>query len=132
MSRDQREVTRKLRILQHTEETGHVAKTCRYFGIGRSSFYRCRDACRKHDDAGLANRPPIPKWYANRTPIEIEEKILHLRSKYHSGPMLVPGTLPWHQDIRRNGLTDAQAQWRQPTAEPPSQCATESNLSPPP
>ncbi len=31
MSKDQREIARKLRILRHAEETGHVAKTCRYF-----------------------------------------------------------------------------------------------------
>ncbi|KQZ22836.1 hypothetical protein ASD50_21120 [Mesorhizobium sp. Root552] len=29
---------------------------------------------------------PIPKWHANRTPVEIEEKVLHHRSKYHLGP----------------------------------------------
>lgn len=38
MSKDQREIARKLRILQRAETTGHVAKTCRYFDIGRSSF----------------------------------------------------------------------------------------------
>lgn len=37
---DEREVQRKLRVLQHAERTGQVAKTCRYFGIGRASFYR--------------------------------------------------------------------------------------------
>lgn len=36
---DEREVQRKLRILQHAEKIGQVAKTCRYFGIGRASFY---------------------------------------------------------------------------------------------
>ena len=29
MNKDQREIQRKLRILRHAEETGHVAKTCR-------------------------------------------------------------------------------------------------------
>ncbi len=38
MSKDQREIARKLRILQHAEETGHVAKTCRHFGVGCSRF----------------------------------------------------------------------------------------------
>ena len=52
MNKDQREIARKLRILQHAEEIGHVAKTCRYFGVGRSSFYRWREAYRKHGDAG--------------------------------------------------------------------------------
>ncbi len=40
MSKEQREIQRKLRILRYAEEIGHVAKTCRYFGIGRASFYR--------------------------------------------------------------------------------------------
>lgn len=52
MNKDQREIARKLRILQHADETGHVAKTCRYFGIGRSSFYRWREAYRKHGEGG--------------------------------------------------------------------------------
>ena len=30
---DEREVQRKLRVLEHAERTGQVAKTCRYFGI---------------------------------------------------------------------------------------------------
>jgi hypothetical protein len=31
-----REIQRRLRILKHAEETGHVGRTCRYFGIGRA------------------------------------------------------------------------------------------------
>ena len=68
MNKDQREIQRKLRILQHAEATGHVAKTCRYFGVGRSSFYRWRQAYAEQGEAGLVNAPPIPKWHANRTP----------------------------------------------------------------
>jgi transposase-like protein len=37
---DEREVQRKLRVLQHAERTGQVAKTCRYFGIGRAIISR--------------------------------------------------------------------------------------------
>jgi len=71
MNTDQREIQRKLCILRYAEETGHVAKTCRYFGIGRTSFYRWRQSYAKHGEDGLINRPPIPKWHANRTPIKI-------------------------------------------------------------
>lgn len=42
MTEADRDIQRKLRILKHAEETGHVARTCRYFGIGRASFYRCK------------------------------------------------------------------------------------------
>ena len=61
MTKDQREIHRKLRILQYAVETGHVAKTCRYFGIGRSSFYRWRQAYTERGEAGLINAPPIPE-----------------------------------------------------------------------
>lgn len=99
MNKDQREIQRKLRILQHAEETGHVAKTCRFFGVGRSSFYRWRDLYIKHGEAGLINRPSIPKQHYNRTPIEIEEKVLHLRRKYHLGPMRIVWYLERYHEI---------------------------------
>jgi transposase-like protein len=67
MINDKREIQRKLRILRYAEEIDHVAKTCRYFGIGRASFYRWRKAYAERGEAGLINAPPIPKWHANRT-----------------------------------------------------------------
>jgi hypothetical protein len=39
MDRDKQEIASKLKILRHAEATGEVARTCRYFGIGRASFY---------------------------------------------------------------------------------------------
>ena len=50
MNTDQREIQRKLRILRYAEETGQVAKTCRYFGIGRTSFYRWRQSYEKYGE----------------------------------------------------------------------------------
>lgn len=38
MTREERDIQRKFKVLRHAEKTGHVAKTCRYFGVGRSSF----------------------------------------------------------------------------------------------
>ena len=49
---DQREIQRKLRVLQHAERTGHVVKTCRYFGIARDSSYRWERANER--DGGLS------------------------------------------------------------------------------
>ena len=105
MTKDQREIQRKLRILQYAEETGHVAKTCRYFGIGRSSFYRWRQAYTERGEAGLINAPPIPKWHANRTPPEREEKVLYLRRKYHLGPMRIVWYLERYHDIKMSDAT---------------------------
>jgi hypothetical protein len=40
MNEEQRLVQKRLRVLEHAKITGNVRKTCRYFGIARSSFYR--------------------------------------------------------------------------------------------
>ncbi len=36
MTNDERDIQRKLRVLQHAEKIGNARKACRYFGIGRS------------------------------------------------------------------------------------------------
>ena len=61
MNNEQRELQLKLRILRYAEETGHVAKAYRYFGIGRTSFNRWRQSYEKYGEDGLINRPPVPK-----------------------------------------------------------------------
>ena len=38
MNEEQRLVQKRMRVLEHAKKTGNVRKTCRYFGIGRSSF----------------------------------------------------------------------------------------------
>ena len=48
MTPKNRDIRRNLKILKHAEETGHVGRTCRYFGTGRASFYRWRAAFEKH------------------------------------------------------------------------------------
>ena len=59
MTSDQREIRRKLRVLEHAEATGKVSKTCRYFGIGRASYYRWRHAYRVQGEPGLANKRSV-------------------------------------------------------------------------
>jgi len=115
MDKDQREIRRKLRILEHADKIGSVALTCRYFGVGRSSFYRWRDAYRRNGVEGLVNARPIARNHPNRTPDEVVEKVLHLRRKYHLGPIRIVWYLERYHGIqvsdagvyrilRRNGL----------------------------
>jgi transposase InsO family protein len=105
MTKDQREIQRKLRILRYAEEIGHVAKTCRHFGIGRTSFYRWRKGYAERGEAGLINAPPIPKRHANRTAPEREEKVLYLRRTYHLGPMRIVWYLERYHGIRMSDAT---------------------------
>ena len=115
MTNDERDIQRKLRVLPHAERIGNVRKACRYFGVGRSSFYRWRDAYLKDGEAGLKNAKSVPKNPANQTPSEIVEKVLYLRRKYHMGPIRIVWYLARYHDIkisdagvyrilRRNGL----------------------------
>ena len=89
MNQKERDIQRKLRILIYAEETGHAAKTCRYFGVARASFYRWKALYKKHGEAGLTKKKPIPKNPANRTPPEVVEKVLHPRQTYHLGPIQI-------------------------------------------
>jgi Winged helix-turn helix len=102
MTKTERDIQRKLRILQHAEGSGDVSKTCRYFGICRASFYCWKSAYERGGEAGLANRKTAPKNPANRTPPEIVDKVLHLRrtlSSRHDPDRLVSGAIPRHQDF---------------------------------
>jgi hypothetical protein len=85
MTTEKRDIQRKLRVLQHAEKIGRARKACRYFGVGRSSFYRLRDAYQKHGEAGLKNAKSIPKNPANQTPAEIVEKVCICGANITSG-----------------------------------------------
>ena len=100
MTSDQREVRRKLRILAHAEQSGNVSKTCRYFGVGRASFYRWRDAYERLGEAGLTSKRSVPHNHPNKTPAAVTEKVLHLRRKYHLGPMRIVWYLERYHGIR--------------------------------
>jgi transposase len=79
---------------------GDVSRACRYFGIGRASFYRWKTAFQKQDEAGLANKKPIPKNPANQTRPEIAEKVVHLRQTYHLGPVRIVWYLARYHGIK--------------------------------
>jgi transposase len=132
MAKDQQETRRKLRILDHAAKSGDVSKTCRYFGIGRASFYRWRHAYADHGEIGLTNKRSVPHNHPNKTSDAVAKKVLHLRKEYHLGPIRIV----WYIE-RYQGLTisdaggyplasrrlcnnrreaDAQKQWCEPVA----------------
>ena len=100
MTKTEREIDRKLRVLRHAEQIGDVSKACRYFGVARASFYRWKAAYERHGGDGLVNRKTAPKNPANRTAPEIVEKVLHLRQIYHLGPIRIVWYLARYHDIK--------------------------------
>lgn len=115
MTQAQRDISRKLRVLNYAKECGNVSKACRYFGIGRQAFYEWKKAYERYGEEGLINKRPCPINPTLRTPPEIEEKVLYLRKKYHLGQQRIAWFLEryhnmkispagvWHV-LKRNGM----------------------------
>jgi transposase InsO family protein len=97
---EQRDVSRKLRVLTHAQESGNVSRTCRYFGVSRETFYQWKKAYERDGERALINSKPCPQNPKLRTPAHIEEKILHLRRTYHLGQLRIAWYLQRYHDIK--------------------------------
>ena len=64
----------------------NVAQACRHFGLSRKTFYKWKARHRAHGEAGLLDRPRLPRRSPRATPREVVSKILYLRQRYHFGP----------------------------------------------
>ena len=104
MNKAQRDIRRKKRVLEHAARIGNVRKTCRYFGVARSGFYRWKKAYETDGDEGLINKKPCPYNPRLRTPPDIVEKVLHLRRTYHLGSIRIV----WYLE-RYHGITMCDA-----------------------
>ncbi len=115
MTKAQRDIKRKLRVLSFAQESGNISKTCRYFGISRQAYYEWKHSYAKCGEKGLINSKPCPENPTLRIPQEIEEKILYLRKTYHLGQLRISWFLErYHglkvssggvyQVLKRNGL----------------------------
>lgn len=102
MTKAQRDIRRKLRILNYAKETGNISKTCRY--VSREIFYRWRRVYAEKGEEGLINSKPCPENPKLRTPPEIEEKIIYLRKTYHLGQLRISWFLKrYHRIIISSG-----------------------------
>lgn len=100
MIKAQRDISRKLRILNHAKKTGNVSKTCRYFGVSREIFYQWKRSYEKNGEKSLINSKPCPQNPKLRVVPEIEEKIIYLRQKYHLGQLRISWFLERYHGIK--------------------------------
>lgn len=90
----------RLGIIRHAEEVSHnVAKTCRYFGISRSIYYRWYGRYEQEGPNGLKDRSRRPLRSPKATKAEIIAKIVYLRENYHFGPWKIQMYLQRYHDI---------------------------------
>lgn len=115
MTQAQRDIKRKMNVVDYVKEQGNVAKACRHFGISRQCYYNWLHAYERRGEVGLIDSRPCPENHKLRTPKPIEDKIIHLRTTYHFGPHKIAWYLERYLDIkisphgvynvlRRNGL----------------------------
>lgn len=102
MTVSEREIKRKLRVLNYAKEIGNISKACRFFGLSRQSFHLWKRSYEKFGEQGLA-----PKKHGVssensplKTPPEIEEKILYIRRHYHLGQLRISWYLKRYHGIQ--------------------------------
>jgi len=83
----------RLKVLQQAAGEENVAGVCRRFGISRKSFYKWKRRRAEHGDAGLCDRPRVPRHSPRATAREVVSKILYLRQHYHFGPARIAAYL---------------------------------------
>ena len=80
----------RLGVLHHVEEVTHnVAKTCRYYGIGRTAYYEWLKRYEEEGEKGLRDKSRRPHNSPMATPVEIVAKVVYLRQTYHFGPLRI-------------------------------------------
>ena len=105
MTHEQRDIGRKKRVIEYAEKIGNARKACRFFGVGRSTFYLWRARYRECGDEGLASRRCVAHNHPNKTPAEVVEKILHIRRTYPMGPQRIVWYLERYHDIKTSDAT---------------------------
>ena len=90
----------RLGIILHAEEVTHnVAKTCRYFGISRTAFYKWYERYQNYGVEGLKDRSRRSLHSPPATKPEIIAKIVYLRQTCHFGPWKIQMYLKRYHDI---------------------------------
>ena len=78
--KEQADINHKLKIFATAEKCGNIAATCRHYGISRDTYHRWKCNFQAHREKGLINSKPCPQNPKIRVALEIEEKILYLRT----------------------------------------------------
>jgi transposase len=86
--------------LEYAEKVGNITKACRHFAVARQSYYRWKGALADKGEAGLVNSMPCPKNPRLRTPPEIVDKIIYLRTTYHLGSIRIAWYLDRYHGIK--------------------------------
>jgi len=121
----QHDISRKLNVLNYAKENGNIAKTCRYFGTCRETFYQWRRAYEAQGEDALINSKPCPvnsinfiNYVVQKFPFRIKmirtDNGHEFQTKFHwhVGELgmihvyIKPATLRLNGKVERSHLTD--------------------------
>lgn len=126
--RDREALNERLRFVQlYKSHSFAMSELCRRFGISRPTGYGWLSRYAQQGAEGLLERSRRPHRSPNRTPSEIESRIVELRKQYPQwGPVTVVGYLRQHDPdrawpapsttsaiLKRHGLVQARRKRRQ-------------------
>ncbi len=78
-----RNVKKRLKWIEYYHKTGNARKTCRYFGISPTTFYKWLKRYKKHGIEGLKDKSKRPHRTRNpQIPPEIENITITIRQKF--------------------------------------------------
>src|SRR2546425_3356737 len=96
----------RLRVLHHYEQvTRNVSRTCRFFGISRTLFYRWRDRYRQEGLPGLQDGLRGPRHHPYTTPPHVVALILQIRRERQYGPLRISFFLERYHNVYVSGHT---------------------------
>jgi transposase InsO family protein len=102
----QRQVRRRISIIKHASQTTqNVAKTCRYYGISRKTFYKWVRRYEEHGESGLCDQSKRPIHFPRETSKEVVSKVLYLRQTYHFGAGRISSYLKRYHEITLSSST---------------------------
>jgi transposase InsO family protein len=102
----QRLVNLRLSWFRHVQEITHnVAKTCRYYGMARRTYYFWWNRYQESGIEGLKDRSKIPHHCPRATKAEVIEKIVYLRQHYYFGPRKIQMYLLRYHRIKIHAST---------------------------
>lgn len=90
--------TARSAVLEYLKTNGgNIAHAARTFGINRPVVY---DILRKEEEGNLKDRPRRPKSCPNKTPDEIEDRVIEVKNRTRLGLKRLSGHLKKHQGIQ--------------------------------
>jgi len=96
----ERRARHRLAIIRHAQEvTNNVAKTCRYYGITRTAYYKWLHRYEAGGFEALKDGSSRPHHSPKTTQAEVVGKIVYLRRTYHFGPHKIAMYLARYHDI---------------------------------